>query len=263
MKSSSTTNNGSSSCLYSCPTCKKQYTRKGSLEKHKVLCEFKSKSKLDLQVEVEEATDKPTYDQLVKIVQELSIKYDKMGEKVLEMQQYIDRKKKKVDVIAWLNSNVRPTTGFLEWVNMVVTVDPSHFLYLMKPETNIFETIHEVFAYNFLKRDFICPFTCFAQKNGIFYICEPLADGSSFSWKELVLADFVMLLKRVQKKLLGELSEWRKANQKLFYENDRVSDQFNKAVIKLMNITFVQDANMSRIRNGLLHYLKKDLDCLV
>ena len=263
MKSSSTTNNGSSSCLYSCPTCKKQYTRKGSLEKHKVLCEFKSKSKLDLQVEVEEATDKPTYDQLVKIVQELSIKYDKMGEKVLEMQQYIDRKKKKVDVIAWLNSNVRPTTGFLEWVNMVVTVDPSHFLYLMKPETNIFETIHEVFAYNFLKRDFICPFTCFAQKNGIFYICEPLADGSSFSWKELVLADFVMLLKRVQKKLLGELSEWRKANQKLFYENDRVSDQFNKAVIKLMNITFVQDANMSRIRNGLFHYLKKDLDCLV
>lgn len=267
MKSSSTNNcssSCSSSCLYSCPTCKKQYTRKGSLEKHKVLCEFKSKSKLDLQVEVEEATDKPTYDQLVKIVQELSIKYDKMGEKVLEMQQYIDRKKKKVDVIAWLNANVRPTTGFLEWVNIVVTVEPSHFLYLMKPETSIFETIHEVFAYNFLKRDFICPFTCFAQKNGIFYICEPdPLSASAFSWKELVLADFVMLLKRVQKKLLGELSEWRKANQKLFYENDRVSDQFNKAVIKLMNITFVQDASMSRIRNGLFHYLKKDLDCLV
>ena len=259
MKSS----NISSSCLYSCPTCKKPYTRKGSLEKHKVLCEFKSKSKLDLQVEVEEAPDKPTYDQLVKIVQELSIKYVKMEEKMTEMQQYIDRKKKKVDVIAWLNAHVSPTTGYLEWVNIVVTVEPSHFLYLMKPDTNIFETIHEVFVYNLLKRDFICPFTCFAQKNGVFYICEPLADGSSFSWKELVLADFVMLLKRVQKQMIGELSEWRKANQKLFYENDKVSDQFNKAVIKLMNITFVQDASMSRIKNGLFHYLKKDLDCLV
>jgi hypothetical protein len=221
---------------------------------------------LDLQVEVEEATDKPTYDQLVKIVQELSIKYVKLEENVLEMRQYIDRKKKKVDVIAWLNAHVSPTTGFLEWVNIVVTVEPSHFLYLMKPETNIFETIHEVFVYNLLKRDFICPFTCFAQKNGIFYICEPepLAEGSiKFSWKELALADFVMLLKRVQKQMIGELSEWRKANQKLFYENDKVSDQFNKAVIKLMNITFVQDANMSRIKNGLYHYLKKDLDCLV
>jgi hypothetical protein len=213
-------------------------------------------------VEVEEATDKPTFDQMVKIVQELSIKYVKLEEKVLEMQQYIDRKKKKVDVIAWLNANVRPTTGYLEWVNIVVTAEPSHFLYLMKPETTIFDLIHEVFVYNFLKRDFICPFTCFAQKNGIFYICEPLADGL-FKWVELELKDFVMLLKRVQKKLLGELSEWRKANQKLFYENDKVSDQFNKAVIKLMNVTFVQDANMSRIKNGLFHYLKKDLDCLV
>jgi hypothetical protein len=259
MITSISTNNSS----YSCPTCKKPYTRKGSLEKHKVLCEFKSKSKLDLQVEVEEASDKPTYDQLVKIVQEFAIKHGKLEEKVNEMQQYIDRKKKKVDVIAWLNTHVKPTTGYLEWVNIIVTVEPSHFQYLLKPETTIFDLIHEVFVYNFLKRDFICPFTCFAQKNGIFYICEPLADGSSFSWKELVLADFVMLLKRVQKKLLGELSEWRKTNQKLFYENDKVSDQFNKAVIKLMNITFVQDANMSRIKNGLYHYLKKDLDCLV
>jgi hypothetical protein len=77
------------------------------------------------------------------------------------------------------------------------------------------------------------------------------------------LKDFVSLLKVVQKKLIGELSNWRKENQKLFYDNDRIADQFNKAVIKLMNITFVQDANMSRIKTGLFHYLKEDLDNLV
>jgi hypothetical protein len=63
--------------------------------------------------------------------------------------------------------------------------------------------------------------------------------------------------------MIGELSEWRKENRQLFAENDRVADQFNKAVIKLMNIGFTQDANMSRIKNGLYHYLKVDLDCLV
>ena len=257
MKSSS-----SSSCSYSCPMCKKSYTRKGSLEKHKVLCEFKSKSKLDLQVADEEASDKPTYDQLVKIVQELSIKYVKMEEKVNEMQQYIDRKRQKMDVVAWLNDHIKPTVGFLEWVNVIVTAEPSHFLYLLRPDTNIFEAIHEVFAYNFLKRDFVCPLKCFAQKNGIFYICEPAVNGSC-SWRELVLADFVMLLKRVQKQLLRELTEWQKDNRQQVRDNDRVSDQFNKAVIKLMNITFVQDANMSRIKTGLFHYLKEDLDNLV
>ena len=250
------------SALYSCALCKKDYTRKSSLDKHIVLCEFKSKSKLDLQVAVEEAPDKPTYDQLVQIVQELSIKYVKMEEKMGEMQHYIDRKKKKVDVIGWLNTHVKPTTGFLEWVNSIVTVEPSHFLYLLRPETTIFETIHEVFAYNLEKRDFICPLTCFAQKNGVFYICEPEQENG-FVWVELELKDFVLFLKQVQRKLIGELSEWLKTNQKLFYENDKIADQFNKAVIKLMNITFTQDANMSKIKNSLYHYLKVDLDCLV
>jgi hypothetical protein len=229
------------------------------------LCEFKSKSKLELQVAVEEASDKPTYDQLVKIVQELSIKYVKMEEKMTEMQQYIDRKKKKVDVISWLNSHVKPTTGFLEWVGSIVTVEQSHFLHLLRPETTIFDCLHEVFTFNLDKRDFVCPIKCFAQKNGVFYICEPEHDlsASICCWRELELKDFVLLLKQIQRKMIGELSEWRKENRQLFAENDRVADQFNKAVIKLMNIGFTQDANMSRIKNGLYHYLKVDLDCLV
>jgi hypothetical protein len=249
--------------MYSCALCKKGYTRKSSLDKHAVLCEFKSKSKLELQVAVEEAPDKPTYDQLVKIVQELSIKYVKMEEKMGEMQQYIDRKKKKVNVIGWLNAHVRPTTGYIEWANSIVSVEPSHFLYLLRPETTIFEMLHEVFAYNLEKCDFICPLTCFAQKNGVFYICEPEPNGLLCAWRELELEDFVLLLKQIQKKMIGELSDWRKENQKLFYDNDKIADQFNKAVIKLMNITFVQDANMSKIKNSLYHYLRKDLDCLV
>jgi hypothetical protein len=265
--------------LYSCTFCKKGYTRKGSLDKHIVLCEIKSKSKLELQVAVEEASDKPTYDQLVQIVQELSIKYVRMEEKMAEMQQYIDRKKKKVDIISWLNTHVKPTVGYLEWVNSIVTVETGHFLYLLKPETTIFECLFEVFAYNLDKKDLICPMKCFAQKNGVFYICEPDQDLSTsiasvayasvayasvaYSWRELQLEDFVLLLKVVQKKLIGELSDWRKENQKLFYDNDKIADQFNKAVIKLMNITFTQDANMSKIKNTLYHYLRTDLDCLV
>jgi hypothetical protein len=262
--SASATQNNNNSCAYSCVLCKKGYTRKSSLDKHTILCEFRSKSKLELQVAVEEASDKPTYDQLVKIVQELSIKYVKMEEKMTEMQQYIDRKKKKVDVISWLNSHVMPSVGYLEWINVVVTVESSHFLHLLRPETTIFDCLHEVFTYNLDKRDFVCPIKCFAQKNGVFYICEPDPDGlCAYAWRELGLADFVLLLKQVQKKMIGELSEWRKDNRQLFAENDRIADQFNKAVIKLMNIGFTQDANMSRIKNGLFHYLKADLDCLV
>ena len=39
---------------YSCSVCKKQYTRKLSLERHTILCDLKTRSKVDLQVEEEE-----------------------------------------------------------------------------------------------------------------------------------------------------------------------------------------------------------------
>lgn len=246
---------------YSCNVCKKQYTRKSSLDKHKILCDYKTKSKIEVEVAIEEANDKPTYDELVKIVQELSKKYVKMEEKVNEMQQYIDRKKKKMDVISWLSTHVTVTVGFLEWINMFVTVEPAHFLRLLKPETNIFECLQEVFEFNLSKPDFVCPLKCFVQKNNIFYIWDNNETGSA--WKEMMLPDFVILLKIIQKKLIGELTTWKKENQKLFNDSDRVSDQFNKAVIKLMSISFSQDANMSRIKNSLYNYLKQDLDCLV
>ena len=50
---------------YKCINCKKEYTRKASIDKHMILCDFKSKSKAELIIEEEESSDKPTYDQLV------------------------------------------------------------------------------------------------------------------------------------------------------------------------------------------------------
>jgi hypothetical protein len=67
-----------------CILCNKEYTRKSSLEKHKILCEYKTKSKREHKIEEEELGDVPTHFQLVKIVQELTLKYVKMEEKLEE-----------------------------------------------------------------------------------------------------------------------------------------------------------------------------------
>ena len=81
---------------YCCTVCNKQYSRKSSLEKHKILCEFKTKSKREQQVDFEELGDTPTHYQLVKIVQELTLKMIKIEEKMTEMQKWVDKKKRKI-----------------------------------------------------------------------------------------------------------------------------------------------------------------------
>ena len=94
---------------YCCDTCKKEYTRKSSLDKHRILCDFKMKSKREKQIDFEESTDIPSHSQLVKIVQELTLKMMKMEEKMEEMQKWVEKKRRKLNIVSWLNSSVTPT----------------------------------------------------------------------------------------------------------------------------------------------------------
>ena len=246
---------------YHCIVCNKQYTRKSSLDKHTILCDFKIKTKRDLTIAVEEASDIPNHIQLVKIVQELSLKLTKMEDKMEKMQKWVDNKKKKLNVIAWLNSNVTPTIGFLEWVNIILDVKETHFEVLM--ENSLFHTFQQVFEYNLQeKTDFIYPIRCFTQKEGVFYICEKNKEGIP-EWKQLVLTDMVLILKTIQNRMIRELTKWKTQNQNKFDDNDKIAELFNKAIIKLMNISFTQDATLSRIKNGLYNFLKTDIKHMI
>jgi hypothetical protein len=246
---------------FGCAVCNKQYTRKSSLEKHKILCDFKMKTKREHQIELEELGDLPTHHQLIKIVQELSLKMMKMEEKMENMQKWVERKKRKLNVIIWLNSNLTPTIGFLEWVNTALTVKAEHFENLM--ENSLFHSIQQIFEDNLCeKTDFIYPISCFIQKTGMFYICNLKEDGTP-EWRQLVLSDMILILKTIQNGMIKELTKWKADNQHKFDDNDKISILFNKAVIKLMNISFSQDSNLSRIKNGLYNYLKTDLKSVV
>ena len=251
----------STNTRYSCHACNKHYTRKSSLDKHKILCDYKLKTPREHQIEYEELGDVPNHDQLVKIVQELTFKLIKMEEKMQEMQKWVDKKKKKLNVISWLNTNVAPTIGFLEWINTSFVVLPEHFENLM--EHNLFHTIQQVFEYNLQKKeDFIYPIRCFVEKVGVFYIAEKKPDGTA-EWKQLELPNMILILKVFHKCMIRELTKWTLDNQHKFDNDSRMSDIFNKAVIKLMNLTFTQDANLSRIKNGLYNYLKSDLKSMI
>jgi hypothetical protein len=246
---------------YYCNSCNKDYTKKSSLNKHKILCDFKMKTKREHQIEFEELGDIPTHAQLVGIVQELTLKLIRIDEKMAEMQQWVEKKKKKINIGTWLNANITPTVGFMEWVNNYVTVMPEHFENLL--ENTLFHTLQVIFEYNLSNKDnFVYPIRCFTQKAGIFYIGEKKEDETA-EWRQLELADMILLLKTLQNRIIKELTKWKSDNKYKFDDNDKIAIIFNKAIIKLMGITFTPDATMSRIKNGLFNYLKTDLKNMI
>ena len=244
-----------------CAVCNKEYTRKSSLDKHKILCDFKMKTKREIQIDCEESGDLPSHYQLVKIVQELTLNMIKMEDKMEQMQKWVERKKRKLNVVMWLNANVNPSIGFLGWVHSVLIVKSEHFEDLM--ENTIFHTIQKIFEENLSeKTDLVYPIRCFSQKTGVFYVCDKKEDGET-EWRQLVLNDMILILKKIQNGIIKELTNWKIENQYKFDDNVKIAILFNKAVIKVMNISFNQDNNLSRIKNELYNYLKTDLKSIV
>lgn len=248
---------------YCCPNCKKDYTRKCSLDKHKILCDFKCKTIREQNVIVEESGDIPDHVELVKIVQELMLRNIKLEEKVGQIQKWVNSKiKKKINVIAWLNGHINPTIGFKEWINTLIEVKEEHLHYLF--ENTLFHTVQNIFEYNLPEdsEDFVYPIKCFIQKQSIFYVADKVSDDVTI-WRQMTHDDMVVLLKTIYDKMLSCLTKWRQLNQVIISENDRISERFNRAVIKWMNMSFTPDVTYGRMKNNLYAYLKKDFKSMI
>jgi len=101
-----------------CEYCGKEYKRRINLDKHFILCEiiYKAKKKdRRIDKETEETNEEmPTQKQMYKMILELALKYNKLEEKMELMSKWVDKTKKKINVLDWLNSssNLKPELIF-------------------------------------------------------------------------------------------------------------------------------------------------------
>ena len=234
-----------------CAYCGKDYTRKTSLQRHVILCETIHKTKREKTCEQEETTDVPNVQQLYQIIQELAVKYDKLQNKMQEMQKWVQSKKKKVDILEWLNTNYPQSISLQTWMKTIV-VRESDVQLLM--EENIVQTINCIIQEN-LRPEKGKTFASFSQKANVIYCYD-----ESNVWKILTQEDYILFIKQIHSRILRELCEWRNKNTKEIAENEKMSELYNKTVIKLMGLNFNPDTTaLSKIRANLYNRLKIDL----
>ena len=227
--------------MRSCSYCDKKCTKKSTLVKHQLLCEFLHKSKREKQIEEEETSDLPSYADLVQIVQELAYKNVLLEKKVNDLIRQTPTKK--VNVIDWLNENMIPTCNY-ENAHTLLEVSEKDVQYLM--ESKMISTIGKIF-------ETVNPetFPMYCAKN-IFYIYS-----DATKWREMAKAELVQLLNKIHNKLLKELCEWRTTNIERINANDQLSILYNKTMIKLMDIEFNHDVTLAKIKTVLSGHLRQ------
>lgn len=280
---------------HTCSYCSKKYIRKTDCSKHELLCELLHKNRKSTREAVmvsEECSNILTNKQLTTILQELTFKYVKMEEKFETMQKWVVKQKKQINIINWLNENNAPTNTFNKIVikdSVKAALIPSlrdyisnqisqiHIEHLIR--TNLIETIQLILENNEAINN-SSPIYCFEQKPNVFYIyifAEPsVADGGggsssstsselnvSFFWVQMTKEELVSLLNFIHSKLLRELVIWKKNHEYAIKHEDKMSNLYNKTMIKLMDIDLSSDSVLAKIRTSLFTYLKKDLKNMI
>jgi hypothetical protein len=185
----------------------------------------------------------------------LAYKNSILEEKMAEMQKWLDKKKKSIDIIQWLTIN-KPNIQipFSEWQKkLVVTSDHVQLLI----EENIVKTICDIISENINNQQ--VPIICFQQKTNLFYIYQ-----EEIGWKRATPNEITLFVQHIHKKLWMELSRWKERNNEIMKTNTKLEDLSARTTIKISSFNFEQDSSaMCKVRTHLYNQLKTDLKNMI
>ncbi len=241
-------------CIY----CGKSYKKKNNLDKHIVLCELLNNSKKTNYLVVEEEDEIPSQRKMYQMLLELGCKFNKLEEKVDELNKWVVKKKKKINVIEWLNNNMRPSRKFEKLIEIIaVTNDDIKYLF----ENTFVDTLNHIFSRNIYNVSDAedSPIFAFVQKVNVFYIYE----NDEIGWIELGREEMIKFLNKVYMKLFRFYSDYKKENSDKIRDDESFSILCDKTSVKMMNTDFRQEQILGKIRSNMYSRMKTDMKGLV
>jgi hypothetical protein len=237
-----------------CVYCGKSYKMRKTLDRHMILCQVTYKSKQRRFVIDDDIADDqlPSQKMLYKMVIELTLKCNRLEEKLEEVNKWVVKKKKSINVLEWLKNNIVPHYDFNAIIEHI-HVTNSDIEYLLK--NTFYDTMNEVFSKSIYNDKL--PIACFGQKANTFYIYR------NGEWKELANDDLTKFMNYVFAKIYKHMLQWYQSNKEQINSNENASITYNKTISKLMSLDFKEEGVLSKAKSVIHNKLKRDLKTLV
>jgi hypothetical protein len=238
-----------------CVNCGKGYKTRNGLDRHLVLCEIVHKIKSGAKVAEEVEVEIPSPKIMYQMILQLAEKYQRLEEKTSEMNKWVVKKKKKMDVVVWLNESVKPDYEFDKVADRVV-IEEADVEFML--DNSLHETIYRVLFRVFVADDLVVvPVFAFNQKQGILYMYE------KEKWTELPADRLTRLLNICQRKISKAMLDWKKKHKDEINASDAFATRYDKAVLRLMSIEFRENGQTNKAKNVLYNRLKTDAKTVI
>lgn len=225
-----------------CKNCNKEYNRQSAYDKHKLLCVGTPTSKTTLNM----ASDSPS---LHDIVAELIKSNRKLQKDVEELKKYMQMKKKKINIVDWLNENYKPTENYKEYISKL-SITRSQLEIIFK--SNITDGTQEILE-EFMNNQENIPFKSFDIRDNVIYVYN-----EESKWEILSSTEFTKMISIICKNIMTEFKKWQDENEHQLYADD-FSVIYIQNVKKVMGGDVPIDKQRSKIHRNLYKYLKMNL----
>jgi len=258
------------SCLC-CIYCGKSYKTRNNMDKHLVLCEtiYRSKNNkppVSLSEDDIEDIQLPTQKQMYNIILELTMKYNKLEEKMEQMTKWIEKKKKKMNVIEWLNTNVKPICTFNELINEISITNDNIDTLLSSGFISAFAEVMtmNIFEKKEKKEKNPFPIFCLDQKTNHIYVCTTQSDQSATPvWAEIEKETLIHFVNKIYMRMTKGLTDWKKQLESQHNFNDTNTDLYNRTLIKMLDLNFKNETVLNKIKGVIYNGMKTDIKALI
>jgi hypothetical protein len=243
---------------YTCVNCGRGYQRKPYYDRHIICCEILNKSSRERELEEEEEKDTPKLRDLYIMIQELGKQNQDMNKKLDELSKYVEKKKKRLNLVDWLNDNCACNNTYEDWIsNLKIT--RKHFAQLFR--YSLSETLMFLFEEIFILADESIvqniPIKAFSQKENTFFIYT-----SDKKWIMMSFHKFESFIQVILKLFMDEFKYWQDENTKKM--NDEIFLQTYMATVrKLMGGDIPREKLYTQIKNKLYKYWKINLKSVI
>jgi len=246
-------------CIY----CGKSYKTRMTLEKHLILCEISHQSKRTSSHSNNNNDDDTdalmqqniSSTKLYQIVVQLSMKCNRLENKLADLSKHVTKKIEKINIIDYLNNNTRTTnypTLLFENITEIINVEQSDIEFLFN--NSFLDTVNHILSRsiydNNAKNEL--PIAAFKEKKNTIYVYTKINNQEQNpSWTIVTSEKFIRFLNIIQFKISKAFSEWRKNNADLLNENDNHCILYDKTFSKLMEPEFKIEKTFVKFYNNI------------
>ena len=236
---------------FECPHCALSYKRKLYYKRHILLCEILSKTKKEREQEIEEHADTPSLRKMYDLLLEMTFKYSKMEKKLEDLTKWVEAKKKKINIVEWLNENYTEGTNFAHWYKSI-KFNRSHLELIFK--YNFINGFMYIFQELLpLEQETGLPIKAFDQKDNTLFIYNDDEKWDVMSQKQL--EQFISYISRL---IMGEFVKWQTENANTM-DAEKFSDIYTENIQKVIGANYSMEQLNIKMKRELYKYLKMNL----